>query len=363
MAWLLPASRLDDLLSQLATGGREIFGPTARDGAVMNGRIHSAEDLPRGLGETQLPGHYRLEETGDGRYFGYTVGPDGYKRVVHPARERHFSVALSDDGTLSFQGTDDPAPICLFGMRACDLAGLGVLDGALGEVDPRYAARRGDVLLVAAQCERSAATCFCASMGTGPRIREPFDLSLTEVLEGGDHHFVVEVGSKAGQSIVDALGLATVDSDAPERAAEQARQQQTKTLDVPDLPSRLQAVVDSPAWDKITERCLGCANCTMVCPTCFCSTVDDVTDLDGDAHRQRRWDSCFNLDFSYIHGGPVRRSLAARYRQWLTHKLSTWHDQFGTSGCVGCGRCITWCPAGIDITAEARRMVAEEEHA
>jgi ferredoxin len=64
------------------------------------------------------------------------------------------------------------------------------------------------------------------------------------------------------------------------------------------------------------------------------------------------WDSCFNLEFSYIHGGHIRSSVKSRYRQWLTHKLVNWHDQFGTSGCVGCGRCITWCPVGIDLTKE-----------
>jgi Fe-S oxidoreductase len=95
----------------------------------------------------------------------------------------------------------------------------------------------------------------------------------------------------------------------------------------------------------------------MVCPTCFCATVEDATDLTGSATERRRvWDSCFSQEFSYIHGGSVRTSAGARYRQWITHKLATWHEQFGVSGCVGCGRCITWCPVGIDITAEARAV-------
>ena len=92
----------------------------------------------------------------------------------------------------------------------------------------------------------------------------------------------------------------------------------------------------------------------MVCPTCFCTTVEDHSDLAGEtAERVRSWDSCFTLDFSYVHGGSVRTETQSRYRQWMTHKLASWIDQFGTSGCVGCGRCITWCPVGIDITEEA----------
>jgi formate hydrogenlyase subunit 6/NADH:ubiquinone oxidoreductase subunit I len=126
------------------------------------------------------------------------------------------------------------------------------------------------------------------------------------------------------------------------------------TIGIKDL---LYRNAEHPRWDEVATRCLSCANCTMVCPTCFCTTVEDVTDLTGEhAERWRKWDSCFTMDFSYIHGGSVRPSVKARYRQWLTHKLASWIDQFGVSGCVGCGRCITWCPAGIDITEEVRAI-------
>ncbi len=119
--------------------------------------------------------------------------------------------------------------------------------------------------------------------------------------------------------------------------------------------------LDHPIWDDIAARCLACTNCTLVCPTCFCSTVEDATDLLGTATRTRRWDSCFSSDFSNLHGHPVRSSTRSKYRQWMTHKLSYWYDQFGMSGCVGCGRCITWCPVAIDITAEMAQLNEESE--
>jgi Fe-S-cluster-containing hydrogenase component 2 len=128
-------------------------------------------------------------------------------------------------------------------------------------------------------------------------------------------------------------------------------------MDTRGIKELLYRNYEHPRWDNVATRCLTCANCTMVCPTCFCTTVEDVTDLSGDhAERWRKWDSCFTMDFSYIHGGSVRATPKSRYRQWLTHKLATWFDQFGSSGCVGCGRCITWCPVAIDLTEEVRAI-------
>jgi ferredoxin len=130
-----------------------------------------------------------------------------------------------------------------------------------------------------------------------------------------------------------------------------------RAMETDGLPALLARNPEHPRWAQVAERCLTCGNCTLSCPTCFCHTVEDVADLAGTtAERVRRWDSCFTSEFSYIHGGSVRPSARSRYRQWLTHKLSAWHDQFGTSGCVGCGRCITWCPAKIDITEEVHAI-------
>jgi NAD(P)H-flavin reductase/Pyruvate/2-oxoacid:ferredoxin oxidoreductase delta subunit len=111
--------------------------------------------------------------------------------------------------------------------------------------------------------------------------------------------------------------------------------------------------LDHPRWAEVADRCLSCSNCTMVCPTCFCTSAGLESDLDGSTTRvERRWDSCFTGDFAAVAGGNFRPRRQDRYRQWLTHKFATWVDQFGTSGCVGCGRCIAWCPVGIDVREE-----------
>ena len=239
------------------------------------------------------------------------------------------------------------------------MASIAILDRILLHDlfrDLVYDGRRDGNFVVAVQCTQASATCFCASMGTGPRSRGGFDLALTELSDG----FVVEVGSDGGAEILAELKSteATVEAQQEAQARiESSAAQQVRRLDTNGIKELLYENFEHPRWDNVAERCLTCANCTMVCPTCFCTTIDDVTDVTGDhAERWRRWDSCFTLGHSYIHGGSVRASGKARYRQWLTHKVASWIDQFGTSGCVGCGRCITWCPVGIDITEEVQAI-------
>jgi ferredoxin len=250
--------------------------------------------------------------------------------------------------------------VALIGARGCDLAGVAVLDRVLRDhayPDSDYVARRDQIFVLAVHCGSPAGTCFCVSMDTGPRARRGFDLGATEILDG-EHRFLIDVATPEGLAIVERVTSRPATPDDLAAAAAvvaTAEARMGRTMPATEVRDLLLANLEHPRWQQVADRCLGCANCTMSCPTCFCSNVDDTTDLSGDlATRTRRWDSCFTTDFAYVHGGSVRPSLRARYRQWLTHKLATWHDQFGTSGCVGCGRCITWCPVGIDITEESR---------
>ncbi len=361
----LDAGRLPHLLAVLTADGRELIGPVVSGGAIVYGPITGADDLPKGLVDDQAPGRYRLVAGESGTYFDHVATANSWKTFLFPPEQKICDIAHAD-GALTVTAPPVDAPARAFiGVRACDLRAMGILGKVFDNgdfADPAYAARRRNALIVAVNCGRAGGTCFCTSMGTGPKADGGYDLALTEVPAGGDGapaYFTLVAGSDAGRRILDRLDLNRATAAEVETAAARvaACADSMGREMIADAAEMLGDNLDSPHWQTVAERCLNCANCTMACPTCFCSTVEDVTDLTGDnAERWRKWDSCFTLDHSYMHGGSLRRSGAARYRQWITHKLAHWHDQFGTSGCTGCGRCITWCPVGIDITEEARAV-------
>jgi ferredoxin len=330
-----------------------------RDGTIVYDDIAEISELPAGWTDEQSGGHYRLVRRTDEALFGYAVGPQSWKRFLFPPIHALWR-AKHEAGSVGVE----PEPVsqerfAFIGVRACELHAIAIQDRVFTKgawVDPHYQARRENAFIVAVNCGTAGGTCFCVSMKCGPKADQGFDLALTELIEHGQHLFTLEAGSDKGREIL---------AELPQRAAtlQEVRSAEAvvaattgamgRTMRSDDLRDLLLSNLDHPRWDDVAERCMTCANCTMVCPTCFCMSLEDSSDLAGlESSRSRRWDSCFTADHSYVHGGIVHASAKSRYRQWLVHKLATWVDQFGTSGCVGCGRCITWCPVGIDITEE-----------
>ena len=320
---ILAASELGKLIEALVRKGYAVVGPTVRDGAIVYDQLESVEDLPAGWTDEQAPGHYRLKRREDEALFGYVVGPQSWKKYLHPAEVRLWS-AERQGGTFRILNNEakPKAPQAFLGVRACELAAIARQDRVLLEDkyhDPVYGARRAGAFLIAVQCTQSAATCFCRSMKTGPGVDNGADLVLTELLGKSGHRFLVRAGSDRGAEMLAELKT-TRASDADRHEAEigveKAASQQVRSIDNAGIKELLYQNFEHPRWDNVAGRCLTCANCTMVCPTCFCTTVEDVSDVTGDhAERWRKWDSCFTQTFSYIHGGSVRTSTKARYRQ------------------------------------------------
>lgn len=358
----LDVDQLNGLILHLSQAGYEVIGPRVEDGTAAYGPVRNVDELAKGWTDAQGPGEHNTRQEGEA-YFGFHPGPEGFERYRYPPRERLTHLGVEGGRLRVLDDEVAPPQVALLGMRPCDVAAMQIQDRVFA-TDSRYQARRARLFTVAVACTRPGGTCFCTSMGTGPGLGDGYDLGLTE-LEDREPRFVLEVGSERGQAVANALELPIAPSEAvaaAHRAVGRAEAQVERSLPGDDLPGLLRAVPDHPQWEDVGNRCLACGNCTMVCPTCFCGTVEDHVDVSGTlATRERRWDSCFSAAHSSLHGGPVRHSVSSRYRQWLTHKLDYWHDQFGRSGCVGCGRCITWCPVGIDLTQEVAAIRGEAE--
>jgi sulfhydrogenase subunit beta (sulfur reductase) len=364
---VLERDHLQLLLDILGKRGYRVVGPTVRDRAIVYDDLTSLADLPVGWTDEQDGGTYRLKRRNDGALFGYVLGPDSWKKFLHPPVARLWRAKIGGNGFQIMEENEEVPKFAFIGVRPCEIQAIAIQDKVFlnGEYrDPSYEARRQGLFIVALNCGHAGGTCFCVSMNTGPKATSGFDLALTEVLEADRHYFVVEIGTELGAEILREVphrAASEEEKATAERIVAETAGQMGRTMDTRGIKDLLYRNYESPRWDDVAKRCLTCGNCTMVCPTCFCTTVEDVTDLTGEyAERWRKWDSCFTMDFSYIHGGSVRASAMGRYRQWLTHKVATWIDQFGTSGCVGCGRCITWCPVAIDITEEVRAIRRSE---
>jgi sulfhydrogenase subunit beta (sulfur reductase) len=361
----LPRAALNDLIRTLAGEGYTVLGPVVRHNAISLQPIASANELPKGVNDEQDGGHYRLIPGDPELSFEYVVGADSPKSYFFPAKLPLFAFHVDDGRFVLDEGHPSVPRYAMLGVRPCDLAAILVQDRVFGLDDPRmfrcesetwYREARELALLIVVNCTSPSGTCFCASWGTGPEARHGFDLALTE-LRGG---FVVTVGSERGQELIGRLEVrppSAAELELAELKLQRARERMGRHLETEGIKELLDKNLEHPEWNDVARRCLSCGNCTMACPTCFCCTVTDWTYLDrARVTRVRYWESCYTHQFTHMTVGPERNTIRGRYRHWLRHKMGTWWEQFGTTGCIGCGRCITWCPVGIDVTEEIARI-------
>jgi sulfhydrogenase subunit beta (sulfur reductase) len=353
---------LNAILSRLRENGYATVGPRVKNDTLIYASIEGLDDLPYGYITEQEAGYFRLTNTGHSRYFDAIPGAQSWKQFLFPSRVELFALRKANNHWETSSPEMKTPSYAFIGVRACELAAIQIQDNIFMRSDfndPIYRARRERVFILSVDCMYPAGTCFCVSMGTGPRVKAGFDLNLTEL----EDVFLLTVGSEVARDLLKEIPWEPASAfllGNMEQGLERAASQMGRKLDTSNLPDLILNNLDHPHWQEVGSRCLSCTNCTQVCPTCFCWDAVDQMSLDGkETRRERVWDSCFNPGYSYQAGGNTRPTIRSRYRQWLSHKLGTWKEQNGTLGCVGCGRCITWCPVGIDLTKEIP-MLQEE---
>ena len=379
----LARKHLKELLETLIDDGYHCIGPQVRDGAIVYAALESIDQLPWGVSDRQQPGAYQLtsaaplagqepasEQVNQAhRAFAWSVPATSIKPLLFAPTEPLWRAQPDALGNLVFhQVLPEPKQIALFGVRPCDLRAIEIQDTiflAGPYADIRYQVRRSELFVIALNCTHSGDLCFCVPTGGSPEAERGYDLALTELDKG----YLIHSGSEVGRNVLARLNTRSastaqrqVAQDGYAAARRQQKLQHQELKELKELPSQaaclnLLNLADHPAWDAVAERCLACGNCTQVCPTCFCHRVVEHSSLDqSQSEHCRQWDSCFSDQHSYCAGRVIRDTTKQRYRQWLTHKFASWHQQFGVSGCVGCGRCISWCPAGIDVIEVLTRL-------
>lgn len=358
--------QLQQLINILRDNGYSCIGPQVKDNAIIYDDLTHARQLPWGVRDHQRPGEYLLEQTNENQAFSWANGPQGLKPLLFKASETVWTVKKNATGHLEFIPEKLPQkPLAVFGVRACDIAGMLVQDKILINdkyVDTRYQQRRESLFIIAVNCTYSSNNCFCVSAGTGPEVKESYDLLMTEL----DNGFTISAGTARGEQILKNLPLTEASPQQQNESIHRVQQNaasQSKRIPLDNqrgLRDLLFSNLEHPRWKEVADRCLSCGNCTLVCPTCFCHTETDHPAIDDSESKHiKEWDSCFTAGHSDVGGHILRDDTRKRYRQWLTHKVGSWFDQFDTSGCIGCGRCITWCPVGIDITEELAAISGE----
>ncbi len=355
--WLgtLEKNSIEDLFKNL-TKLYKVYAPKLKDGFISYDWVSSIHELSFGYRNHESPGYYSLERQ-EG-YFTYTHPVDSFKKLLRPSEEVLLTIKIKNN-RIVFEDSAQADKVALFDVRSCDLSALKIMDKVYLNApyrDKHYETKRENLFIVAVDCAFATKTCFCSYMNTGPHCKEGFDILLTEL----EDVFIVQVASSRAWEVLEGIPLGAVtEKHMEEKRAieERVRESMKFGVNTQGLRDALYSKMDIEHYENVGKRCLACTSCTQVCPTCFCFDIVEITDTDlTTSRRVRVWDSCFSPSFATVHRFNIRESVASRYRQWLMHKFAYWIDQFGSFGCVGCGRCITWCPVGIDIREEVSRV-------
>jgi ferredoxin len=298
-------------------GERTVIAPARSDELVLFQRVSRAGDIILDFDNTAL----------------------SPKESFLPLSEVLFTVD-KENGNIKLMPTTVDEETVFFGLRPCDAKGVALIDKPLlaPPADALYQQHRAKTTLIGLACSEARPECFCTSMGTAPNDSSNVDIMLTKV----DDSYIVEAITEKGKALLPTDLIAQSEVMPPPPPSVQA----VPTEGIVDV---MQGVFEAPYWSRLADRCLHCNICAHVCPTCYCFDIRDYASGDS-IERVRSWESCQSPGFTRLAGGyDPRRTKGARLRQRFYHKLFYLPEHFGLIGCVGCGRCVRYCPVNIDI--------------
>ena len=323
----------------------EFLGYVLRGDSVILGEVRNLADMPVWVSDHQAPGHYSLKR-------GFKFRHSFYSPKWFLLPPKYDLLVTTPDYNYSSPLNLPEKRVVLLGVKPCDLVAVTVLDRLLHGKHPVYTARRSSIVgVVVEECLEPGETCFCAVMGSGPLATSGFDLAYARLDE---NTLIFKPGSQLGHDLVSRLKLREASRELVESYYEVSKRavnaMKNRLAQLQELLVALgKSIRDEEFWREVSEKCVGCGNCNYVCPTCFCSEIIDTVE-ESWSLRTGIWISCLSYTYGLVAGGHFRRDLYTRYRHFVLHKFLFYPKQTGgLLGCVGCGRCITWCPVGLDL--------------
>ena len=337
--WLLPKSSLSDLAATIRRTHR-LYAPV------------------------RLPDQVAFREIGDGDAFtlDYANTRASVKTLFFPQAETMLTYERSLDRFNDIRAVPfDAVPTVILGLRPCDARGLELLDRVFGQGqyrDPYYLARRAATVVVALACTDPRQTCFCHAVGGDPYSSEGADVLLSDA----DDAYIAVPQTEKGEEWLTTLSLSAVDDghlETSQAVAARAHELLAEIEPVAGLEDQLVDLFESAVWAEIAEKCIACGTCTYLCPGCHCFNIQDRVLANGGS-RLRSWDGCMYEGFTkHASGHNPRPDQGTRWRQRTLHKFAYLPENVGMYGCVGCGRCITYCPVRLDIREVIARLKIE----
>lgn len=332
---LISKQDLNKLVDDLVGKG-EVFAPVQKEDLCLFSKVTSSQQVVINSKKTKKP----LKEI----FFGQS------EELIS------FKVAKKDVEILDSK--ENGKKRVVIGSRPCDAVSLPILDAVFSwdYKDSFYLDKRKNTTIVSIACDEIEESCFCTSFGDiSPSSREGSDLLLTAM---GDDYYVEVVSEKGSKIIEDNSGLFkdVEDVGAKDQKQEKVKEKVKRSLKIEGLKEKLDINFESPIWQEISQKCLGCAACTYLCPTCHCFDIQDEMKKSV-GKRVRNWDSCAFGHFTQMPGHQPRTKRFQRFRQRVMHKFKYYVDKFNKIACVGCGRCIENCPVNMDITKVVERIL------